>query len=309
MRGAVAGLLLLWAAEAGAQTACPPEPVAPTPAQVQQAAQQARNRGALWRFSKDGRHGYLYGTVHVGKLEWAIPGSVVARALRESDTIAVEARVLDPAFQASMKEAQKPADTPALATPLLARLRAQAAKLCAPWESLQAMPPMMIVMTLTVLEGRWDGLYPDYGVEIVLEGFAKAAGKDVVALETSAVQRGAVMGGSSAEQLAAIEAALIGMENGTARRQLAATANAWARGDLEAVIAPVAQLSTAERTIVERVIGVRNPGLAARIDELHQSGRRLFATAGILHMVGDNAVPKLLAARGYSVERLAFDDR
>jgi uncharacterized protein len=307
--GAILALLLLFAGAASAQPACPPEPVVPTPAQIQDAAQKARNRGALWRFEKDGRHGYLYGSVHVGKLEWAIPGTVVARALREAETIAVEVRVLDPAFQETMGAAQKPGERPALPPALLARLRKQAEKVCAPWEKLEAMPPMMILTTLAVLEARWDGLYADYAVEIVLEGIGKAAGKDIVALETAAIQRTALMGGAPADQLREIEIATAQMEDGTTRKELAATANAWATGDLDALMRPFAGLKPAERVMVERLVFGRNAGLAARIDELHQRGRRLFATAGIMHMIGDQGLPKLLAARGYKVERLAFDDR
>ena len=307
--GAILSLLLLFAGAAGAQPACPPEPVVPTPAQIQDAAQKARNRGALWRFEKDGRHGYLYGSVHVGKLEWAIPGTVVARALREAETIAVEVRVLDPAFQETMSAAQKPGERPVLSPALLARLRKQAEKVCAPWEKLEAMPPMMILTTLAVLEARWDGLYADYAVEIVLEGLGKAAGKAIVALETAAIQRTALMGGAPADQAREIEAAIASMEDGTTRKELAATANAWATGDLDALMRPFSGLKPAERVMVERLVFGRNAGLAARIDELHQRGRRLFATAGIMHMIGDQALPKLLAARGYKVERLTFDDR
>ena len=63
--------LLLWATEATAQPACPPPPgdATATSSTVRQAIETARNRGVLWRFDKDGRHGYLYSTVHLGKLE------------------------------------------------------------------------------------------------------------------------------------------------------------------------------------------------------------------------------------------------
>jgi hypothetical protein len=42
---------------------------------------------------------------------------------------------------------------------------------------------------------------------------------------------------------------------------------------------------------------------AALLDELHRSGQRVFAAAGILHMVGDTALQKLLAERGFKIER------
>ncbi|CAN5716850.1 hypothetical protein BH11PSE7_BH11PSE7_03260 [soil metagenome] len=60
----------------------------------------------------------------------------------------------------------------------------------------------------------------------------------------------------------------------------------------------------ADRARLQRMLGDRNPGLAQRIDELHASGSRLFAAVGALHMKGATALPALLAARGYEVQRL-----
>jgi len=53
----------------------------------------------------------------------------------------------------------------------------------------------------------------------------------------------------------------------------------------------------------------RNPGIAARLDELHRGGQRVFAAAGILHMVGDGALQKLLTERGFTVERVPLGRR
>ncbi len=303
--------LLLWAAGASAQPACPPSPgdAKATPSAVRQAIESARNHGALWRFEKDGRPGYLYSTVHIGKLAWAPPGPTVARALRESETVAVEADLTDPAFNAAMTAPQKPDEAPVLSPSLIARLRARAAKACAPWERLEQMPAMIIVVTLALLDAGWEGLHVDYATELVLAGFAKATGKEVVALETATIQRAALMGGSPAEQLARIEAFVESLETGTARKEMIATANAWASGDLDALSGALATLKPAERAALDRMVFARNPALAARIDELHRGGRRIFATAGIMHMIGDTGLPKLLAARGFKVERVPFDDR
>ena len=305
---ALALALLLWAADASAQATCPPPAPAPTAAELQAAAQQARSRGALWRYARDGRHGYLYGTLHVGKLEWAVPGGVVARSLQDSAVIAIEADLLDPNFQSTMT-APRNAGDPRLPEALLARLRTQSTRLCASWEQMRALPPMMIVTTLTLLDARREGLYADYATELVLAGFAKATGKELVALETAATQRGALTGGTPAEQRAAVDAWIASVESGIMRRDLLATAQAWVTGDLEGLSASLAKLGAGERATIDRAVFARNPALADRIAELHSSGRTLFATAGILHMIGDAGLPALLSARGFTVERVAFEDR
>jgi uncharacterized protein len=57
---------------------------------------------------------------------------------------------------------------------------------------------------------------------------------------------------------------------------------------------------------VERIVFGRNPDLAAAIDLAHREGKRVFAATGILHMVGDGGLPRLLQKLGYKVERVRF---
>src|SRR6266850_3955689 len=216
-----------------AERASPPSVVVPTQAELQEAVRNARDRGALWRFEKDGRHGYLYGTIHIASLGWAMPGPTVGRALRDSETIAIEADLGDPATGAGMAAPQKPHEAPSLPPAVIDRLRRQAARACEPWESLAPMPPLMIVTRLTLLEARWDGLHTDYSIEAVLAGFARKTGKNLALLETVAVQRAAIVTGSPSEQAMEIDRRLLALETGSARQAMSAMANAWARGDLD----------------------------------------------------------------------------
>jgi hypothetical protein len=290
---------------ASGEPACPPPVKEPTAAEVQAAQRQVRNRGPLWRFEKDGRRGYLYGTLHVGNLEWAMPGNLVALALADADTIAIESNLLDPAFRSAILAPPKPGEVPELSPPLLARLRQQAATVCATWEDIAQLPPTVIVTTLAVLAAGHEGFYADYATEVILAGVAKGAGKPLVALETAAAQRAALIG-SPSEQLAFIDAMLTSLESGTATLALLATARAWADGDLDAFTQQMARATPAERVTLDRMVLRRNAGLADRIEALHSEGRRVFAAVGTFHMVGDTGVPLLLAARGFKVQRVLF---
>ncbi|PYN47448.1 MAG: hypothetical protein DME00_15905 [Candidatus Rokuibacteriota bacterium] len=156
----------------------------PTPEQLQEAARNARDRGALWRFERDGRHGYLYGTIHIANLDWAMPGPTVGRALREAETVAIEADPGDPATGAGIAAPQKPHEAPSLPAALLDRLHGQAARACEPWDTLESMPPLMIVTRLTLLDARWDGLHTNYSIEAVLAAFARTTSKNLALLET-----------------------------------------------------------------------------------------------------------------------------
>jgi uncharacterized protein YbaP (TraB family) len=302
-------LLLAPRPAAAAEPACPPAAGVPTPEQIRQAMQSARDRGALWRFTKDGRDGYLYGTIHVGKREWAMPGRAVFGALRDAETVVLEADPLDKAFRAGVTAPAAPHEAPPLPAPLARRLREQARRTCASWDRLRTMPPMMIAATLALLDAAWEGLHAEYASEMVLAGYARGAGKPLTALETSAIQRAAINGGPPVEQLASVEALLTGLEQGTARKEVVAAAEAWARGDLDGLRRSLVDANPAERASVERLIAPRNGPMAARIDALHAGGQRLFVAVGIMHMVGDAGLPRLLRERGFTVERVQFDER
>jgi len=290
-----------------AEPACPPSVAVPSQAELQEAVRNARDHGALWRFEKDGRHGYLYGTIHIANLDWAMPGPTIGRALRDAETIAIEADPGDPATGAGMAAPQRPHEAPSLPAATLDRLRRQAARACELWESLAPMPPLMIITRLTLLDARWGGLHTDYSIEAVLASFARKTGKNLATLETVAIQRAAIVTGSPAEQAAEIDRRLTALEDGSARKAMAIIADAWSRGDLEDLARLFAPADA--RAVLDRLAGARNPAIAARIDELHRDGRPLFAAVGILHMVGDAALQKLLAERGFKLERVPLGSR
>jgi uncharacterized protein len=302
-------VMLLAAAPVAAEPICPPRATVPSQDEIRQAMLTARDRGALWRFEKDGRRGYLYGTIHVGKPEWAMPGRATVNALMDAETIVMEADPLDPGFTAGVTAPARPHEAPALPAPLVGRLRQQAVRSCVPWQRLRTMPPMMIAATLTLIDAAWAGFFAEYASEMVLAGYAWSSGKSLATLESTAVQRAAITGGPPADQLASIEAVLGGLERGTTRTELVSVAEAWARGDLDGLGRALVALDAGERAGVERTVIGRNAAMASRIVELHDGGQRIFVAAGILHMVGDGGLPRLLAGRGYTVERVEFDGR
>ena len=71
-----------------AQT-CPPALQTPSAEQIQQAQRNIRNRGYLWKISKDNRSSYLYGTIHLGRFEWIFPGPNLRAALQAVDVLAL----------------------------------------------------------------------------------------------------------------------------------------------------------------------------------------------------------------------------
>ena len=89
---------------------------------------------------------------------------------------------------------------------------------------------------------------------------------------------------------------------------MARLAAAWERGDLDE-IADYARwcecvANDKDRQLMQRLNDDRNPALADGIEALHREGRQVFAAVGALHMTGPQALPTLMRARGFAVQRV-----
>lgn len=300
-------------ARAQAAPDCPPAP-SPSPEAVARASEQARDRGFLWRIRKGGRTSWLYGTIHLGRLEWVFPGPKVREALRASDVAAFELDFSDPALVQRLQDglgaaARDPA-APLLPDDLAARLRRQLQAACAPPELQEALPPEMLAATLTLMAARRDGLDAGYAVDPALAQLARREGKEVVSLETPEQQIGLLRSESAAELREGLDKMLGDLERGRARPLLRRVALAWEQGRA-AELSGYRRWCECARTPQERralkaLLDDRNGPMAERIDALHTSGKTVFAAVGSLHMFGPAALPSLLAARGYEVARVEF---
>ncbi len=291
-----------------AQDGCPAPDSAPTPSQLKELQKSAKDRGFLWRVTKDGRSSYLYGTIHVSKLEWALPGPQLIQAIRQSDSIALELNPLDP--QAMHQLSQGMLDTPAKPLPqaLGARFARQAQVSCVPVAQLAPLRPEFQIVTLTVMALMKQGLSPAYGADLVLAGVASSSKKSVEAIESVEDQLRLMRLSSREEALAALDEGLVQLEDGTAQVLLAKLAQSWADSDYPTMSSYTSWckcLNTAkERADLKRLLDDRNPAMAARIDTLHGDGRRIFAAVGALHMVGPEGLPALMERRGYTVQKV-----
>ena len=298
-------LALTWACgiahAADAKASCPPEPVPPTAAQVAQWAPTAPDRGMLWRISRDGRSSYLFGSLHVGKRNWVVPGPALRAAWEATDVLAIE---LDPADVVPALAALPPPQP--LPAPLVARVDARLKAACLPAGALARFPAMLQVSTLMLFEFRREGLDAGFGQEMLLMAMAKAQQRPVKSLETVQEQLEALSGGE--HELALVESALGQLERGEVRAPGRRLADVWERGDLAALTDYESWChcadTPAERAWTQRINDDRNLLLAARIDALHASGQRALVAVGALHMSGPQALPKLLAARGFDVQAL-----
>ena len=304
-------LLVAHPALAQSEADCPPVATPLGVERIQAGIRDARDHGFLWRISKGGRTSFLFGTVHVARLEWMFAGPRVVQALRASDTVALELDPLDPEVQRRLVEALRAAPAPELPAPLKQRLLRQMQAECLVPDALAGLSPEMQVATLITLSARRDGLDPAYGIDLFLAGYGHGAQKTVVSLETPELQAQALRMPTAQASLDVLEAGLSELEAGHARPSLNRIAQVWADAD-HAALAGYDEWcecrdTAADREAMKRLLDDRNPALAETIDHLHAGGKAVFAAVGSLHMVGPLGLPTLLAQRGYRVERVDFE--
>ena len=284
------------------RTVCPPA----LPNEPDSAA-APRDRGMLWRASRDGRTVYLFGTLHVGKPNWRKLGPITSAALRASDVLALEVDPSDPALIKAMADIRPPQPLP---DELQARLTRAFERACLATEALATLHPVLQATTLTVMEARWLGMDSSYAMEQVLSAQVRALGRRVVALESVATQIQALVPDDEAEARTLLDQSLQQLEDRSARRVLGRLAAVWDEGDLAGLENfenwCECAGNEAERAFLRKLNDERNPPLADGIESQHRQGRRVFAAVGALHMTGPQSLPLLLAQRGFKVERVAF---
>ncbi|CAN7664744.1 TraB/GumN family protein [Acidovorax sp. LjRoot118] len=312
LRAGLVGLALLVSAlvvhAKSDATACPPAATPIGPADAEAARRDDRDRGLLWRIEKDGRTSWLYGTIHAAERGWVLPGPAVREALRRADRIALEVDLMDPAVAGGLATAVMPGpNTPPLPEPLAKRLRVQSEALCAD-AALARLRPEIQLMSLVGLAARTAGIDPAYGIDLFLAGLARAMDKKVVSLESAEAQIALLVSDDPAKVARTMDEGLRQLEGGQARKIIATLTRAWADGQLETLRNYgdwCDCLKTAEdRADYARIVEGRNPALAAGIAAQHAAGHAVFAAVGVLHMVGPEGLPALMAAQGFRVTRV-----
>lgn len=300
----------------GAQPICPPSAGSLVPkGGWASAPPQTKDHGFLWRVERDGRTSWLYGTMHIGKAEWMPPGPRVQEALLHSDVIALETDAQEVAAAAKNRTnapakngtADFPADE--IQRERLARLLKSTCISDELFREISKMRATRQIALLGLLALQAEGLYPEFGSEQYLIGYARDSKKPLTGLETFAEQTTLIMEtGGEGSLSARIDAALSRLESGKNRKVTAVIADTWARGDLKKLEHHEDWcdcLNTPEeKTAQERLTSGRQPLMATRIEALHAQGKRVFVAVGAMHMVGPKGLPGLLQAQGFQVTRV-----
>jgi uncharacterized protein len=186
-----------------------------------------------------------------------------------------------------------------------AAFSAAVTKLGIPAEALDNFQPWLAALAMTQAELAAAGITGERGVEKVLSGLF--AGRPVKNLETAAQQTRILAELAGDEQVAFLMTAVD--TAGTASTRLLEITRDWAKGDLEGMEEMlIAELRADYPVIYDRLFTARNKAWADILAaELAGSGSD-FIAVGAGHLIGNDSVQNLLAARGYAVRKVTISE-
>jgi uncharacterized protein YbaP (TraB family) len=273
----------------------------------------ARHQGGLYRISRNGRVAYLFGTIHVGAASFYPLAPEVTRALANASRVVVEldTRANDEFLRAVARHGSyEPGDdvrrhlTPQTTADLTEALHGYGVSV----SSMARFKPWLLANLLLSMALDRDGFRRSEGVEEVLLAEARRRGAPVAELESADYQLGLFDTMNPIESERYLRETLRGLADGSAVRRARAVIDAWRSGDpqaLDALLADATSGGDAVADFTRRVLlGRRNPEMVQQIERLMGQGSVTFIGIGLLHLLGANGLPQLLAQRGYLVEQV-----
>ena len=286
---AIGSLLLLGACSAQeGKTTLPPQP-------------------PMWVVSDADSEITLYPTIHILPPETEWKSDELKRRLESAEEVWFEilpGSETDPALQNSMIQlgmAPGSSLTSMLNEAEKAELEAAIAPLGMPIQAVDQMRPWLAYTMVTVGALIEKGFDPNSGVEKHLTKMTP--GKKYRALETAEGQMKMLAGIPEEAQLDLLREALAEMDEGIEEMQ--ALVVDWAVGDIKDLEGELLdEMKRDAPEAYDALFTTRNENWADQIAlEMKGSGTD-FIAVGAGHLVGDDGVPAILRARGYTVTRL-----
>ncbi|MGQ0736314.1 MAG: TraB/GumN family protein [Acidobacteriota bacterium] len=251
---------------------------------------------------------YLMGSLHVLTPDYYPLPSSVERAFAESRVLIQEVdfdELTSPATMAALMQQALLVDGRTLdqliARDLYARVTARAARAGVPMVAIQRMKPWMAAVSLTAPALKAEGFNPEHGVDLYFFTKAKKVGMERRALETAAYQFERLDQMPPAVQEALLESVIVDLD--TQLKNVKTIADAWARGDTEAVERLLHSAFADSPTLYERLLMERNRNWVEPVERCLSEKTGCFIVVGAAHLVGPGSLVELLTKRGHLVRQ------
>jgi uncharacterized protein YbaP (TraB family) len=261
----------------------------------------------MWVVSDADSEITLYPTVHIlpPELEWK--SEAMLRRLSDADEVWFEilpGSEKDPALQAKMMQmgvAPGTSVTADLTKDEIAKLKTALEPLGIPLVIADEMRPWMVTTLVGMGALIETGFDPESGVEKQLLPLVEA--KKIRALETVEDQLHMLASVPDGTQMNMLREALGEMDETV--EVLRDLVNDWSVGDVEDLEKDLLEdMKTETPLVFDIVFTSRNKKWADQIEIEMKGAGTDFIAVGAGHLVGDDSVPAILKARGYTVKRL-----
>lgn len=267
----------------------------------------APERSFIWTVERDGRVGWLVGSLHLLSKEFYPLPPAMEEAFARADTLVEEIdmhEANDPKLVAViLSRGMYPAGT-TLSSQVSPDTYASLTKwvegaglTVAPFE---AMKPWMIAMTLQTLALQKLGFDPALGLDKYFRDASDKAGKRFVALETGAEQIAYLDGLSPKTQDLMLRESIESLD--TEMTEIRTIANAWRAGDAETVEQFAVETLTDAPEVYQSLLVDRNRRWMPAIESCVQT-QRCFVVVGAAHLVGPDGLIEMLRSQGYEVSQ------
>ncbi|MDB5761144.1 MAG: TraB/GumN family protein [Herminiimonas sp.] len=282
-------------------------------AATRQQSESIPHRGTLYRVRHQGNTTYLFGTIHVGKPAFFPLEAQVMQAFAEATKLVVELDIgnAGPFLSAVNKYGIYAAgDTieKHLSRDSMVRLRQALQRLGIRFEQVARMKPWMVANFLIGVDLERNGFAQKQGTEFFLLALAKAQAKTVEELETADYQLSLFDGMTQAQQEQYLRENLAEIDDGKMLMKATRLMNAWGDADggaFDEMLREAFDEKTASSEfILHMLLEKRNPEMAGKIETLLNNDKATFVAVGLLHLIGENGIPRLLQRRGYDVQKL-----
>lgn len=270
-------------------------------------APAAVRRGLIWTIERQGKTGWLVGSLHLLTADaYPLPPALDAAFLR-ADVLVEEAdpsELTSPAgaMQLIAKAMNPPGTTlQTQVTPeTYAKIAKKAAGLGLAMDGLDRLKPWMVALTLVGLEMQRGGFDPALGLDKHFLDRAPAAGKKVRTLETAIEQIEMLERLSPQLQDALVSATFDGAESEVT--QVKRIAAAWSAGESQPIEKILLEGMKDAAPIYDALVVARNKRWVPQIEDCLATAK-CFVVVGAAHLVGPDGLLAMLRARGFTLRQ------
>lgn len=272
------------------------------------APQTAAGKGFIWKVERNGRTGWLVGSLHLGTPDLYPLPAAMEQAFTRADVLVEEIDMDEAAAPEFASLVLSKALYPS-GTTLSSQISKETYDRANEWLTkaglgmamFQQMKPWMVSITIQTLALQRLGFDPSHGIDKHFRDAATKSGKAFQALETAAEQIDYLDKLSPATQDVMLRESLQGVE--TEQAEIKALATAWRAGDA-ATVERIALAGFNDAPEVYRTLLTdRNRRWMPALESCMQT-RSCFVVVGAAHLVGPDGLIALIKARGYKVEQL-----